>query len=189
MQRASISLALGLVALVALAAPSTARADRSFYVGFGAGFYNDFDCCHIHGRVQGDIGWHFDGRDTGFFLEIDPIITFGPDYFMFTGGLRLGGDIQVHHDRHFDLLLRPSGLVGIGVRAYGYHPFGDTRDTFGNFTLQPAFDVRFVLADGLIALWARPLAFDLMFWWDRAGDKSFAFSAAYQFLAGIDFQF
>ena len=177
---ALFSLALG----ASFAAPSTARADRSWYVGFGAGFYNDFDCCRIHGRVQGEIGWHFDHDMTGFFLELDAIGTFGPDYWMFTGGLRLGGDIQVHRDRHFRLLLRPSGMIGLGARDYD----GDMRGPYGQVTLQPAFDIRFVVADGLLAFWLRPLAFDFMFWWDSDPARNWG-SVAYQLLGGLDFQF
>src|SRR6476620_5869388 len=137
MNRISVLFAAALLAtLAAFAAPATARADRSFYVGFGGGCYNDFDCCHIHGRVQGEVGWHFSGDMTGFFLELDAIGTFGPDYWMFIAGLRLGGDIEVHRDRHFRLLLRPSGMIGVGARDFD----GDGRGAYGLLVIQPAFD-------------------------------------------------
>lgn len=183
----SLGLVLVLVVVGALALPSTARADRSWYVGFGAGPYNDFYCCRLHGRIQGEIGWHFSGDDTGFFLEADAIATVGPDYWMFTGGLRLGGDIQVHHDPHFHVLLRPNGLVGLGARDYD----GDGKyGPIGHFLLQPAFDVRLVLADGLIAIWVRPVAFDFLFWFDHNSPVHGAdFTWSYQAMGGIDFQF
>lgn len=176
---------LSLAALAALAGPSVARADHSWYAGAGAGFYNDLDCCHVHGRAQGEIGWHFGGDQTGFFLELDAIGTFGPDYWMFTGGVRLGGDIEVHHDAHFTLLLRPSGLIGFGARDYD----GDGHGPFGQLTIQPAFDARFVLADGFIVIWVRPVSFDFMIWWDRGPRNDWYPSAAYQALGGVDFQF
>ena len=188
MKRALLTLVLPALALVALAPTSTARADHSWYAGAGAGFHNDFDCCHIHGRVQGEIGWHFGGDQTGFFLEVDGIFTFGPEYWGFLGGARLGGDISVHHDAHFDVLLRPNGLVGFGARDFDRDGIGP----YGMLTLQPAVDVRFVLADGFIALWLRPISFDFHFWWeniDRAHPRDWYVSAAYQLLGGIDFQF
>ncbi len=186
MQRTSITaLAFLTLALASLSAPSTARADHSWYVGGGAGLYNDLDCCHIHGRLQGEIGWHFSGNDTGFFLELDAIATLGPDYWMFTAGVRLGGDIEVHHDTHFAVLLRPSGLIGFGARDFD----GDGHGPFGQLVIQPAFDVRFVIADELIALWVRPVAFDFIVWWDHNPMHDWYASAAYQLLGGIDFQF
>jgi hypothetical protein len=181
----SLALAAGLALAALAAAPAPARADHSWYVGFGGGFYNDLDCCHVHGRVQGEIGWHFGGDDTGFFLELDAIPTFGPDYWMFTGGLRLGGDIEVHRDHHFRLLLRPSGMIGFGARDFD----GDGHGPFGHLVIQPAFDLRFVVADGLIAIWARPVAFDFLIWWDHNPAHDWYGSAAYQAMAGIDFQF
>jgi hypothetical protein len=175
------------LALFALVTPAVARADHSWYAGAGAGFINDFDCCRVHGRVQGEIGWHFSGNDTGFFLEADAIGTFGNDYWMFTGGVRLGGDIEVHHDAHFHLLLRPSGLLGLGARDYS----GDGRyGPIGNVTIAPAFDLRFILADGLIALWVRPVSFDFMIWWDHNSPANGNdVSVLYQLLGGVDFQF
>jgi len=185
---ASLSASLAVASLVllgTLASTSVARADHSWYAGAGAGFYNDLDCCSIHGRVQGEIGWHFSGDMTGFFLEIDVMGTFGRHYWMFTSGVRLGGDIEVYHDAHFHLLLRPSGFIGFAVRDYD----GDGWGPWGGIVIQPAFDARFVLADGLIALWLRPVAFDFLIWWDTNDRHDWYGSAAYQLLGGIDFQF
>jgi len=176
------SLVLAALTLASLA-PSVARADHALYGGFGGGFVNDFDCCAVHGRIQGEFGIHFDHEDYGFVLAFEAWGTFGPQYDAFTGGARLGYDINVHADRHFQLLLRPSGFIGIGARDV---PGPD--HWFGNVTLQPAFDARFVFANRLIALWVRPLAFDLMIWWDPVFGRD-SFSAAYQFMGGIDFQF
>lgn len=179
----TLALVFGL-ALAALA-PTTARADHTMYAGFGAGPYFDVDCCAVHGRVQGEIGWHFGGDDTGFLLELDALANFGRDYWMFVGGLRLGGDIEVHRDRHFQLLVRPSGLVGLGARDYN-----DPPGPYGLFVLQPAFDLRFVVADGLLAFWVRPVAFDILFFWDRNDHPRDVYvSAAYQLMGGLDFQF
>jgi len=60
-----------LIGASAMLTPSTARADRfrPVYVGFGAGPYFDFDCCQVHGRVSGELGWHFGSDDTGFVMR------------------------------------------------------------------------------------------------------------------------
>lgn len=181
------SLLVASLAFASLAFVSSARAqrDRPLYAGFGGGPYVDFDCCALHGRVTGEFGWHFGREDTGFVMAVEAATNFGPDYFSFLGGLRLGGDIEVHGNRTFGILLRPSGLVGVGLRDFAR----DGEGIFGSFVLQPAFDIRFAVADRAIVLWLRPVAFDIHFFWaDRAGRDWYA-RGAYQALAGIDFQF
>jgi hypothetical protein len=165
-------------------APSIARADHALYAGVGAGFVDDFagwnNCCAVHGHIQGEFGIHFDHEDTGFVLAFEGWGTFGPDYAGFTGGARFGYDIEVHTDHSFQLILRPSGFVGFGLRDWAH----DNRGPFGDLTLQPAFEGRFVFANRLIALWLRPIAFDIMYWWEPGW-----FNVGYQFVGGIDFQF
>lgn len=170
-----------------LLAPLGAKADRSMYAGFGAGPYDYFDCCRIHGRLQGEFGLHFSGDDTGFVLAFEGSTTFGDDYFMFMGGVRLGGDIEVYGRRDFGIMLRPSGLLGLA-----WHDLNGPNNDWAAFVLQPAFDVRFAFADRFIALWVRPVAFDMYFYWDRYDPghrRDWYFAAAYQFLIGVDFQF
>jgi hypothetical protein len=109
--------------------------------------------------------------------------TFGPDFVMFFGGVRLGGDIQVWSNRDIGILLRPSGLVGGGLYSH------DRRNTIGLFVLQPSFDVRLAVANRLMHVWARPLSFDLLFfpgWYDTRDTR---ISAAYAPMVGIDFNF
>jgi hypothetical protein len=191
MQRTTCSTAIAaLVAVGLLSLTSPARADHSLYVGGGIGPYWDFDGngygYSTHGRFLGEFGWHFSGNDTGFMMAAEAALNFGPDYFGFLGGLRLGGDIAIHEDSRFTVMLRPSGLIGLSARNWG--PAGN-RDWWGQFVLQPAFDVRFVLLEHQLAIWARPVAIDVMFWWDQPGAKGFWVSGAYQALVGIDYQF
>jgi hypothetical protein len=178
--------ALAAIVVAVLALPSRASADRfrPIYFGFGGGLHADLDCCEIHGRAQAELGWHFGGEDTGFVMAVEAIGTFGPQYWMFLGGLRLGGDIEVHGNRRFGIILRPSGLFGVGARD-----FDDRTGLHGFLVLQPAFDIRFAVADRAIVLWLRPVAFDIRFHWYRPGGGDWYTSAAYQALAGIDFQF
>lgn len=186
--RLALLLAPLLALFVIAAAPSHAEAQRRpLYAGFGIGGYafwtdNLGGCCDVHFRAQGEFGWHPSGDDTGFFLAGELIITGGRNYFMFMPGLRLGGDIPVHETRDLTVFLRPSGLAGGGF----WDPDGPD-NTFGFFVLQPAFDIRLALADHLIQLWFRPVAFDLLFFPGWYGD--FHFAGGYNFMAGLDFAF
>lgn len=177
---------LAFVSLLALAPTAQAQRDRPLYAGFGGGAFLDFDCCAIHGRITGEFGWHFGREDTGFVMAIEAATNLGPDYFSFLGGLRLGGDIEVHGNQRFGIMLRPSGLVGVALRDYA----NDGREgIYGSFVVQPAFDIRFAVADRAVVFWLRPVAIDIQFYWaDRAGRDWYA-RGAYQALAGIDFQF
>lgn len=192
MRTTRIALAAPLLALFVLAlAPSSAEAQRRpLYAGFGIGgtaYWGDryvADCCDVHFRAQGEFGWHPSGDDSGFFLAGEAIITGGRHYFTFMPGLRLGGDIPVHRTRDVTVFLRPSGMFGGGFWDHQNDGWG----LVGFFVLQPAFDIRLALADHLIQLWARPVAFDLMFFPDWYDDR-FYFSAAYVFQVGLDFAF
>ena len=139
-------LAIAIVAAAVAAAPAPAEAQRNpLYAGFGGGPYAYFDCCAIHGRLQGEFGWHFSGDDTGFVMAVEAVTTFGPHFLMFFGGLRLGGDIEVAGRHDWGVLLRPSGLFGFGL----YDREGPD-NAWGYFVLQPAFDIRFVFADRVV---------------------------------------
>ncbi len=180
-------LAALVLVLATLAAPAGAEAhDRPLYAGFGGGPYLYLDCCRVHGRLQGEFGIHFSPDDRGFFLAFEGITTFGDDFFLFLGGVRLGGDIEVYGRHEYGILLRPSALVG-----FGWHDWNGPNNDWGVFAVQPAFDVRFVFAHRVIALWLRPVAFDLLFYFDRPDGRGhdWYFSAGYQFLIGMDFQF
>lgn len=182
-------LAVLVLSLATLLTPTTASAhDRPLYAGFGGGPYFLFGCCQVHGRVQGEFGIHFSRDDTGFFLAFEAVSTFGDDrsddFFMFFGGVRLGGDIEVHGNHEYGILLRPSGLVGFGWHdRYRYNDWGF-------FVVQPAFDLRFVFAHRVLALWLRPVAFDFLFFWDRPGDgRDWSLDVGYHGMIGMDFQF
>ncbi len=175
-----------LVSFATLLAPASAEAhDRPLYAGFGGGPYLDLDCCRVHGRLQGEFGIHFSRDDRGFFLAFEAVNTFGDDFFMFFGGIRLGGDIEVYGRHDYGIMLRPSGLIG-----FGWHDFNGRGNDWGFFVVQPAFDVRFVFAHRVLALWIRPVAFDFLFYPDRYHpDRNFYLGIGYQFLIGMDFQF
>lgn len=176
------------ISIATLFASTGAEAQRRhLYAGLGGGPYDYFDCCRIHGRLVGEFGIHFSNDDRGFFLAFEAATTFGDDYFLFLTGVRLGGDIEIWGRRDYGIMLRPSGLIG-----FAWHDFNGPSNDFGAVVLQPAFDFRFVFAERLIALWVRPVAFDLLFYWDRRDpfhDRDWYFAAGYQFLLGIDFQF
>lgn len=176
----------GALVCLALLAPSGAEAhDRPLYAGFGGGPYLHLDCCRVHGRLQGEFGIHFSRDDRGFFIAFEAMPTFGDDFFMFLGGVRLGGDIEVYGRHDYGIMLRPSALVG-----FGWHYFYGAGNDWGVFVIQPAFDVRFVFAHRVLALWLRPVAFDLLFYLNRRfSSRDWDFGAGYQFLIGLDFQF
>lgn len=178
-------LAAVVVTLATLLAPSGAEAhDRPLYAGVGGGPYLHLDCCRVHGRLQGQFGIHFSRDDTGFLIAFEAMHTFGDDFFNFFGGVRLGGDIEVYGRHDYGILLRPSALVG-----FGWHDFRWPGDDWWFFGIQPAFDVRFVFAHRVVALWLRPVAFDFMLFPDRGGRDEIWLDIGYQFMIGVDFQF
>jgi hypothetical protein len=179
---------LSLIASAWLAAPVSAQRDsRALYFGVGIGPHVLFDCCDVHARSTFEFGWHPSGNTTGFFLAATGAFTFGRDYFMFYGGARLGGDIEVYDGRDFAVLLRPSGVAAIGVFDYD-----GPRDGNAMFLAQAAFDVKFALLQRFLQVWVRPVAFDFMFGrdvdpHDFDNDDDFAF--AYGVVGGVDFAF
>jgi hypothetical protein len=188
MQRATRHLFVPLALLAAIAfAPSRASADRArpLYAGFGGGPYVLFDCCGVQGRLSGAFGWHFGGTDLGFVMAVEAATTVGPDYLMFMGGLRVGGDIEVTGDLDFGVILRPSALFAAGVLDGNGGGFVG----HGYFLTQLGFDIRFAFADRAVVFWIRPAAFDLMIFWDRPTRGDWYLTGAYQAMAGFDFQF
>lgn len=185
--RAALSGAALLLAALAAFAPSRAEARGPMYAGFGLGphWYLDCDGCRAHFRPQFEFGIHFSRNDTGFFIAFEAVPTFGDDYIMFFGGVRLGGDIEVWGNRDIAFILRPSGLFGGGYTEFYGRPDVD----WGFFVLQPAFDLRLAVADRLMHIWLRPVGFDLYFIPERPGDHRFEFDAGYAFMAGLDFNF
>src|SRR5690348_2671231 len=172
---------LALLAAVAVL-PATAHAGgryRPMYAGFGAGPDWSLDCCSARAHISGEVGWHFDGEDRGFFLQVEANTVFATDdVFQFYGGLRLGGDIEVTGNHHAGFMLRPNALLGFGVQdAPG------PNNTFGFAVIEPTCDLRFAVADRLLAFWLRPVAFTFLFYFDRA------FAVAYAPMLGLDFQF
>ena len=183
-----LALAVPLYAAFALAPPTaSATRDRPLYAGFGGGPFLFFSSCcfgEVHGVVTGEFGWHFNHEDTGFVMAVEAHTLLGPQYLGFFGGLRLGGDIEVHGTHEAGILLRPSGMFGVGLLDYQ-----GPGNTFGMLVFEPAFDVRFVFADRLLAFWLRPVAFDILLQWDTPSRGAWSVGAAYQALAGFDFQF
>ncbi len=188
------ALALAPLLLVALATlePSRAAAQegRPYYVGFGVGGHafvtdNWRACCDVRLRVQGELGWHPGGRDSGFFLAGEAIFTIDTPFLLFMSGLRLGGDIEVHDRGDLTVFLRPSVLLGGGL----WDPDDRVSDTLGFFVVQPAFDIRLALGSHVVQLWLRPVGVDLMFFPEWPTDRDYHFVAAYVFQAGLDFTF
>jgi hypothetical protein len=179
---------LVLSAIVLAPAPAEARRDRPMYAGFAGGPSFYFDCCRVHGRVQGEIGFHFTGEDTGFFLAIEAVPTFNDDndFFMFFGGVRLGGDIELYGTRHGAVLLRPSVLFGFGALD-----FPGPANTHAFAVFQPALDLRFPFAERAVAFWIRPPAFEFYVFIDRyfPGTRDIWWSVGMHFMLGFDFQF
>jgi hypothetical protein len=173
------------VSLVLLAAP-TARADAGgpWYAGVAIGPHQYHGCCGIHFRASGEIGWHPSGNDTGFFLGLDLTTTLGPHFWQLQTGLRLGGDIEVWSNRDAAILLVPAGMLGLGVLDWD----GDGHREHGYFVVQPSFGVALVLADRLVHLFVRPLAWDIQFFPDHRGN-GFYWDAAYYGLVGVHFTF
>lgn len=186
--RATLSGAILLLAALAAFAPSRAEARGPFFAGFGLGPYaliqHEYsDCCRTHFRPQFEFGIHFSRNDTGFFIAFEAVPTFGDDFVMFFGGIRLGGDIEVWANRDVGVIVRPSGLFGGGI-----WDFRGPRNELGMLVLQPAFDFRLAVANRLMHIWIRPIAFDLLFFPDWY-DGRFQFDAGYNFMAGLDFNF
>lgn len=170
------------------ALPGTARADAGgpWYGGVGVGPWQYLDWGGFHFRVSGEIGWHPSGRDEGFFLGLDVTTSLWNRSWHFQTGLRLGGDIEVWHNRDVALLLVPAGMVGLGILDW------DDRDRGGDagfFLLQPSFGVALAVANRLVHIFVRPLVFDLMFFPDYPGTRRFEFDWAYSALGGVHFTF
>lgn len=184
-----VSLWVAIAVASASAVPAPVEAQRRpLYAGFGIGphaFVSDHwrGCCDANFRASGELGWHPSGDDSGFFLAGEAIFTAGDSLVMFLPGLRLGGDIEVHHRGEITVFLRPSGLFSAGFWDVS------SQGMLGVIVLQPAFDVRVALADHLLQLWVRPVSFDLMFFPDWYGADDFRFVAAYTPMVGLDFAF
>lgn len=180
--------ALVIGAFAVLPSGSSAQARRPLYFSVGAGPYAYFGCCDIHGRIEGEFGWHPSGQDQGFFLAANASLTIaGPqEYFAFFGGIRLGGDISVYDSRDIAVFLRPSGLFGAG-----FWDFDGPNNTYGFFVLQPAFDIKIAFGDQFFQLWFRPIGLDFYFWPEYVHDprRGFDWSLGYMALGGIQLAF
>src|SRR6185295_2071178 len=138
--------------LAATAVPSIAQAGgrhRPTYAGFGGGpywFLDENSWAHAH--LSGEVGFHFNGEDRGFFLQIEVQTTFSENrWFQFVGGLRLGGDIEITGNYHAGFMLRPNVFFGLGA--------GDLpgpNNTYGIGVIEPTCDLRFAVADRLLAI-------------------------------------
>ncbi len=165
-----------------LPAVAHAQRDRPVYISFGGGPHIMFDCCSVHARASAAFGSHFDGNDTGFFLAAEAHGTFGGDYMMGFGGLRLGGDIELNGHQLTGILLRPSALFGAGFRDVSTEGF----EAKGFVVAQPALELRFVFS--VLVFWLRPAAFDIFFFWDHDAPGDWDVLTAYAPTLGFDFQ-
>jgi hypothetical protein len=185
------TLLVGIAIAVATLTPSGAEAQRRpLYAGFGLGpfaLFNDDGrygpCCDVHFRAQGEFGWHPSGTDRGFFLAANLTVTGGNNFLIVSPGIRLGGDIEVYGRRDVSVFLRPSALLGGGF----WDPNGPN-NSLGFFLVQPAFDIRFAVANHLLQFWVRPVAIDFMLFPDWY-DNGFRWRGGYTFMAGLDFAF
>lgn len=171
-----------------------ARADAGgpWFAGAGVGPSVHIACCDTHFRVEGEFGYHVGGHDTGFFLAGNITTSAGGHFLQFQGGLRLGGDIEVHSNNDFAILITPSGLLGGGVldfnRGYWRDRGFDYDRGYGYFLFQPAVAVSVALVERLLHVWVRPVAFDLLFVPNHY-DNRFGLDAVYSFMAGVFFTF
>jgi hypothetical protein len=184
-------LALAVLGLALSVAPS-ARADAGgpWYAGAGIGPTIYVGCCNTHFRAEGEIGYHFGGHDTGFFLGANLTTSAGSDFIQFHGGVRLGGDIEVHSSHDFAILITPSGMLGGGLLDFdgGYWRDRGWDHSYGYFVLQPSLAVSIALVERLLHVWVRPVAFDFMFFPNHY-DNTFGVDAIYSFTAGVFFTF
>jgi hypothetical protein len=185
------TLALCLFGFVLSLAPA-ARADAGgpWYVGAGVGPTIYLGCCNTHFRGEGEIGYHFSGHDTGFFLGANLTTSGGNDFVQFHGGIRLGGDIEIHSSHDIAVLITPSGMAGAGFIDYGGGFYRDRgwNHSYGYFVLQPSLALSLVLVERLLHVWVRPVAFDFMFFPNHF-DNNFGVDAIYSFMAGVWFTF
>jgi hypothetical protein len=161
---------------------------RPLYAGGGIGpaamFITEVaGCCDAHFRTEGEFGWHPSGEDSGFFLAANVTLVAGRHWFVFYPGLRLGGDIEVWHNRDVAIQLTPSGLVGGGIVDHD-----GPANTFGVLVFQPAFGVKALILDRLLQIWARPVAFDFVLY-PRYFGNVVEVDAIYSFMAGVFFAF
>ncbi|MCC6874617.1 MAG: hypothetical protein IT378_09960 [Sandaracinaceae bacterium] len=100
------------------------------------------------------------------------------DYVRLTWAVRLGFAIQVFHHSDFEILVTP--LMQLGGTGF-FPPNGNAG---GAFNWMFGVQGEFVLFDGLLGLFFRPLAFDLNFG-ERFGFGGFDVLAYYELMTGV----
>lgn len=152
-------------ALLALALPSLASAqttERPFYVGGGLGAAIELDRYPTQLMVAEEIGYHLFGTTDGLFLGGAFAQSFGSDIATLQFGARVGYDIPALRSGDLSILLAPSVAPGVVVAvASANTPFGRVSGSDAGFNLQGAFDVKILLLDEQLELFARPFAIDV----------------------------
>lgn len=158
-------LAAALAVLTLSAAPSTAAADGTMYIGLGAGPAFNIDAWPTQLRTEFEIGYYFeDNPPGGFFLGFAPSASFFSNNWILVFPLRLGGMFTVVRNRNMAFQLGPTGTVGFAVTGCYDNDRCDAKPWF-HFSI--AFMMRILFADEKVAFYIRPVEFEFAFGDDR----------------------
>lgn len=175
-----------------LSSPATAQENDpgDMRVGVGAGYSSGF----LDQAPSGlKLEEHFDFRLVNterFDLYAGPTLSqtfagtqYNGDYFNFQIGARLSADIAIVPANRGGFSLAP--FVGLGLIVWDGKYF--ERSTF--FHTMLGMELRVIVADGLFAVWARPLSVDFILDGADGTDGTRAWDARFDLLAGAEFRF
>lgn len=152
-------------ALLALALPSLASAqtsERPFYVGGGLGAAIELDRYPTQMMIAEEVGYHLFGTTDGLYLGGAFAQSFGNDITTLQFGARLGYDIALVRSEDLSLMLAPSIAPGVVIGIVDVNtPFGRSSGSDSAFNFQGAFDIKVLLLDEQLELFARPFAIDV----------------------------
>lgn len=159
--------------------------DRPLFFGAGLGFIAGFNG-GVSFRLTEHVGYRFIGFDLGSGLELALWGALGLGQAFGDYGFYLldfngvfGADLEVWDGGDMQLVVTP--MIGLGGAVAGVSNGIGGTNAEGAFHIQFAAQAQLVLADGLLGVWLRPLAFD-----GYVRDGGFG---AYSLLAGVDFHF
>lgn len=136
------------------AVASVASATLPFFVTLGIGTSIRLDgTIAAQMRIQEELGVHFDGTATGPFASVVLAEDFLAIYSMQVG-IRVGWDLALL-SRDFAIIAQPSVLIPFAFDV------GPASSTYAYFCPQIALGVGVLFLDGMLAIWIRPIAFDI----------------------------